>query len=78
MIVVGCDNGTLQIYELVLEQKWKLRFIRQLETGKRFAITAIRTQLRIHSSEDDDEIVKETPKLEIMAGDTHGFLYLWK
>lgn len=78
VIVVGCENGTLQIYELVLEQKWKLKYIRQLETGKCFAITAIRTQLRIHSSGDDDEIVKETPKLEIMAGDTHGFLYLWK
>lgn len=78
VIILGYDNGTLEIYELSLERSWELHFIRQLESGKGFDITAIRTQLRIHDTDDDGEKATETPTLEIMAGDAKGFLYLWK
>lgn len=79
LIVVGYDNGILQVYQLVLDNEWQLRFVKQLNTGKGFRITAIRTQLRIQNKDDaTSENMLGVPKLEIMAGDTRGFLYLWK
>ncbi|QLL34316.1 hypothetical protein HG536_0G01750 [Torulaspora globosa] len=77
VLVVGYDNGELEIYELILTARWELKKLKQLHSAKNFEISSIRTQLRLYCNDDDSKISLELPKLEIMAGDSQGYLYLW-
>lgn len=80
VIVVGYSNGTLDIFELILVSgaKWQLELLKSLDTGKPFQITCIKTQLRIYPFDTGEQNLLDVPKLEIMAGNSMGFLYLWK
>lgn len=79
VLVVGYDNGKLEVYELVLHTEWELKKIKELNTGKNIEITCIKTQLRLLCINDDDfQSSREVPKLEIMAGDLCGYLHLWR
>lgn len=80
VVVVGYSNGKLDIFELVLVSgaKWQLERLKSLDTGKPFKITCIKTQLRIYPFDTGEQNLSDVPKLEIMAGNSKGFLYLWK
>lgn len=78
VLVVGYENGELEVYELFLGTAWELRKLKQLKSDKGFEISSIRTQLRLSCKNDEDsESSLEIPKLEIMAGDSQGYLHLW-
>lgn len=76
VLVVGYDNGELEIYELVLTSRWELKKLKRLNSGENFEITSIRTQLRL-DNDDDSKNSLEVPKLEMIAGDWQGNLHLW-
>ncbi|QLQ80235.1 hypothetical protein HG537_0D02360 [Torulaspora globosa] len=77
VLVVGYDNGHLEIYELVLTKGWELKKLKQLDSGKNFEITSIRIQLKLNCNDDNSKNSLEQPKLEIVAGDSQGYLHLW-
>ncbi|CDF88856.1 ZYBA0S03-03488g1_1 [Zygosaccharomyces bailii CLIB 213] len=79
VIIVGYLDGSLEVYELVLDEKayWCLKLLKRLETCKGCQITCIKTQLRIHPLDNGEQNPHDIPKIEIMAGDSRGNLFVW-
>lgn len=79
VLVVGYLDGSLEVYELILDKtsKWSLRLRKYLNTDKNLKITCIKTQLRIHPLDNGRKFPHDVPKLEIMAGDEGGNLFVW-
>ncbi|GAV53234.1 hypothetical protein ZYGR_0AI05180 [Zygosaccharomyces rouxii] len=79
VLVAGFSDGSLEVYELVLgkNSRWSLKLLKHLETGENFQITCIKTQLRIYPFDNGGKLPHDVPKLEIMAGDENGNLFIW-
>ncbi|GAV48218.1 hypothetical protein ZYGR_0I05150 [Zygosaccharomyces rouxii] len=80
VLVVGFLDGSLEVYELVLgkSSQWSLKLLKLLKTGENLRITCIKTQLRLHPFDNGGKLPHDVPKLEIMAGDESGNLFVWR